>query len=154
MAAGKRSEADTIAIQERRKTALGLRRGGSSYRQIADVLHVSHTQIRSDIKAALALGRDELKKTAVEFVALEMERLDGYLVSINQQVANGHLGAIDRALRIMDMRISLLEAAGVVKKRMDLTSDDKPLSLLVQGVMDGNQSDGHAESYHQPDALP
>lgn len=38
--------------------------------------------------------------------------------------------------------------------RTDITTGGQPIGLLVQGVMDGDESDGLAESYNQPDPIP
>lgn len=38
--------------------------------------------------------------------------------------------------------------------RTDITTGGQPIGLMVQGVMDGNESDSLAESYHQPESLP
>lgn len=104
----KTADASTIAIEERRGKALDLRRSGASLRRIAAQLHVSHEQVRLDIQAALSEAIKENVDNAEQLRTMELERLDDMLLRIAPQVNNGHLGAIDRALRISEQRSKLL----------------------------------------------
>lgn len=104
----KRADASSAAIEERRGKALDLRRSGASLRRIAAQLGVSHVQVRTDIKEALEEAIKENVDNAEQLRTMELERLDDMLLRISKQVSDGHLGAIDRALRISEQRAKLL----------------------------------------------
>ena len=108
MARTKHYDAKQAEIIERQRQALELRKSGASLRSIGNSLGVSHIQARNDIEAALELARAEVTEDAIKLRALEVERLDGMLLAIASAVRQGHLGAIDRALRIMERRAKLL----------------------------------------------
>lgn len=129
MAAGKKSEATKIKILERQRQALQLRKNGVSYRLIGDQLSISHVQAQRDIKAALELSRKDVRQEAETYRALELERLDDMLFNINNQVRSGHLGAIDRALKIMERRAKLLGLDA--PEKLDWTSDGEKIGLTI-----------------------
>jgi hypothetical protein len=108
MANGKKSEAKTIEINERREQALQYRRAGLSIRAIASRLDVSVFTIHEDIKAMLAEAIKENVDNAEQMRTLELDRLDDMLLRIQSQVIKGDLKAIDRALRISEQRAKLL----------------------------------------------
>src|SRR5512139_798613 len=105
-------QGDTKGAKERaaarRIEALELRKSGASYRQIGRALNISGAQAHRDVCLALAgLARIE-KHTAEELQAIEVERLDLALLAIAPQVKAGHLGAIDRWIRLSERRCKLL----------------------------------------------
>jgi orotate phosphoribosyltransferase-like protein len=108
MAHGKKSESKTINITERQEKALQLRRSGLSIREIASRLETSPATIHGDIKTMLAEAIKENVDNAEQLRALEVERLDRMTLVLQPQVNNGHLGAIDRAIRISERRAKLL----------------------------------------------
>ncbi len=111
----KKADASTAVIEERRGKALDLRRSGASLRRIAAQLGVSHEQIRLDIQGALSEAIKENVNNAEHLRTMELERLDDMLLRISKQVSDGHLGAIDRALRISEQRAKLLGLYAPVK---------------------------------------
>src|SRR6188768_522389 len=95
-----------INAAERKRDALELRKAGVGFQAIADRLGYKNA---SGAHYAVVSALKEITKPAAEEVRdLEVERLDGMLFAISAQVSYGHLGAIDRALRIMERRAKLL----------------------------------------------
>jgi hypothetical protein len=99
---------DQIDIEDRRAKALELRKGGSSYRAIAKKLNTDVATAYKDVDVALKSLVQMNTASASELREIELERLDAMLLSISDNLKNGHLGAIDRALRIMERRARLL----------------------------------------------
>lgn len=94
--------------QDRRAKALDLRKAGLSYRAIGTQLGVSEKTAHQDVQREVQRIAARNSESAAELRALELERLDYYAARIAQQVAQGHLGALDRALRISERRAKLL----------------------------------------------
>lgn len=62
---------------ERRRIVAGMYiRGQTSTRQLAEVLHVSHTTIERDIKALQKLWQEQAFRAAAELVAEQLAKLD------------------------------------------------------------------------------
>ena len=57
-----------------------------------------------------------MSKPAKEVLKLELERLDAILLSIWKAISQGHLGAIDRAIKIMERRTRYLGLDAPVKQ--------------------------------------
>lgn len=93
---------------ERRQTAFELRKNGVTYRQIGQRLGVSETQAFKDVQAVVARLKELELEGLEDYRRLELERLDTALVAIVLQVRNGHLGAIDRWIRLSESRRKLL----------------------------------------------
>lgn len=95
-----------LEAAERQRQALELRKSGASYRQIRDALgYRTHQTCYEAVKSALL---KTLQQPADEVRKLELERLDGLLLALAGPIKAGHLGAIDRALHIMERRARLL----------------------------------------------
>ena len=92
----------------RRASALTLRMAGASYRAIGLKLGVSHVQALADVKTSLAALKDVHDGLAEDLRTLELARLDWLLLAISSQVSKGHLGAVDRALKISERRARFL----------------------------------------------
>ena len=95
-----------LQAQERQLQALELRKAGVTYAAIAQKLGYktadgAHKAVGSALKKSIQEPADALR-------TLEVERLDAMLLAIAAQVRGGNLGAIDRALRIMERRAKLL----------------------------------------------
>lgn len=150
MALGKKSAAREIAAEERRGKALDLRRSGASLRRIAMQLGVSHEQIRLDIQSALAEAIKENVNNAETLRTMEIERLDDMLLRIAPQINNGHLGAIDRALRISEQRSKLLGLYAPVKQEIHHTWEDESISLIKSGALTYKDA---LETFDNDDAL-
>lgn len=99
-----------LAAQERRKKALDLRLAGASYRRIVQegIYPNPGSAIRA-VKQALAAVTQE---AATDVLKMELERLDQAQMGIWAAVRSGDVFAIDRMLKIMDMRARFLGLYG------------------------------------------
>jgi len=95
-------------IAARRVTIFDLRRGGASLRMIAQRVGVSHETVAKDLAAVLKELNKASLSSADELREMELARLDMAALAIQKSVSAGHLGAIDRWLRIMERRAKLL----------------------------------------------
>lgn len=120
---GKRlTNARTIAIAERNKRALELRKAGATWAQIAEQcgfnsFQAAHVCVRTEL--------DKLPKEAAEELRIvQRERLERMYLSIFPQIQQGHLGAIDRGLRIMERQAKLdgLDSAGMLQALQEQTN--------------------------------
>lgn len=105
---GKKRDAKTIEIQQRRIKALELRRQGYSYRVIGATLGIEESQAHRDIMAALKKLAAVEQTKADEMRQLEVTRLDSLYLSLEPMIRARNLGAIDRALKIIEQRSRLL----------------------------------------------
>ena len=137
-----------LETAERRAYVLQLRKGGATYDAIAqaaiDKFGVERLPngydcryVWKDVKRELDRLRADIADSAEAIIELEVQRLDAMLTTLWPQVAKGHLGAVDRVLRVMDRRAKLLGLDAPTKA--DVTSGGKP---LVQFVVTTDQSDG------------
>ncbi len=85
-----------------------LRKRGWSFRRIAAAVGGrTKGSIRDEVRRYLANLAEQTAGMAGELRVLESERLDQYLLVIWEQIEQGHLGAIDRALKISARRAAL-----------------------------------------------
>lgn len=84
--------------RERMNEALDYRITGMTYREISKEMHVNVKTAYSYVQDAL---KDITRENAEEVLTLELQRYDDMLSIVYQQVVNGDLFAIDRALTIM-----------------------------------------------------
>lgn len=98
----------------RRNRALQLRLNGYKYSEIAtaillefDVTEYSSSNVRSDIDAAMRFEQEEYSGNIQALRTFEIHRLDNYLHSLQNQIAQGDINAINTALKIMDQRCKL-----------------------------------------------
>jgi len=114
----RRKKDDLLETAERRAFVFDLRRAGVQYREIADRAITKFGVDRlpqgwnglyacKDIGRELERLRTEINESAQDLRQIEDERLNDILVSLWPQAMRGHLGAIDRVLRIMDRRAKL-----------------------------------------------
>lgn len=109
--AGRRGQSEQAA--ERRVEALKRRIAGGSYRAIARELGVSEAQAFRDVQAELDKLAQQAQEEASRLRVLELRRLDEMLIRLSPMLYpksgdNVNLGAIDRALKIMERRAKLL----------------------------------------------
>jgi hypothetical protein len=82
-----------------------LRASGATYRQIGDALGIDKT-------TAWRLVQQEsesiIRESAAEVLELELTRLDRLQMGIWAEAISGDLAAVDRVLKIMEMRAKLL----------------------------------------------
>ncbi len=108
---GKTRPADLAAV-ERRRLIFELRKGGATYRQIAQTLidqygpdalpkGYDERQVHRDVIRELGRLRLATGLDAADVVQLELERLNALLLAVWGRATAGDYGAIDRALAIM-----------------------------------------------------
>lgn len=107
--------------RDREAKALELRKAGASFPAIGQALGISDEGARKAVSRALARVAQQTDESATEYRALELERLDHMQMKIARQVNDGHLGAIDRALRIMERRAKLLGLDAPVRQDVQAT---------------------------------
>jgi len=96
-----------ISKAEAMKRAVQLRRTGMTQRQIGEAIGRSAGQVCRLLNEALTEYRQETEKEVAELRAWESQRLDTVLRAAMPQAINGHLGAIDRVIRITQERAKL-----------------------------------------------
>ncbi len=84
-----------------------LRKLGLTYQQVGDQLGVTPGGAHKMVVAALRKLNEQTLESAADLRRLETERLDQLLVAIASKARQGHLGAVDRVLRIMQRRARL-----------------------------------------------
>jgi hypothetical protein len=89
----------------RRREALQLRLQSHTYRDIAQHLGVSHTQIQADIEQAL---RETVQEPAQKVFAMEMHRLDELALAFYANAVEGDIPSAQMLLRIMEQRGRML----------------------------------------------
>ncbi len=114
-----------IEVREKDRQALELRKAGASYEVIAKQLGYAdssgaYKSIQRSMKSIIAEPTDELR-------TVEYERLNQMLLILWERVQQGELGAIDRALSIMD-RISKMYG-------LDSPRKTEVNQTITQGVM-------------------
>jgi hypothetical protein len=109
--------------------ALALRITGASYAQIAQALGFQSKN------AAWKMVESALKKTiqepADEVRALEVQRLDRWLLNIDAQIRSGSLEALDRGLKIMTRRATLLGLDAPTKMAPTTPDGAQPYTISV-----------------------
>lgn len=105
--ANKNSAARARALDAQVK-ALELRRMGKGYVEIGAALGIGKSQAHRLVQAGLEDARAQVEGSASELKAEEVSRLDAMLAGLWPEARKGHLGAIDRVLRIMERRSKLL----------------------------------------------
>jgi hypothetical protein len=136
--AGGPASVQKIAIAERRKMALDLRKQGGSYRQIADSLRdvegipakYSHVQAQRDVTDELRRYNEANRETAGIVKRLELERLDELWQAFWPAAVAGDPIMLDRVLRIMERRARLegLDAPVVQEHR---GNEEHPIAARV-----------------------
>lgn len=94
-----------INAAEKQAQAIELRKAGATYDQIAR--KVGYSNRGSACRAVQKALEKITEEPALELRALVSERLDTMLLGVWQQARSGHLGAIDRALKIEERRAKL-----------------------------------------------
>lgn len=111
-----------LSAVEKRRKIFEMRKAGLTYRQIADRMDMSVSTIHEHVKKELATLNKQNQELAGEYRLIQLQRLESLLVPLQQQIANGHLTAIDKARRIMDS-ISQLMGANAPAKVAATTPD-------------------------------
>lgn len=100
---------------ERERDALELRKGGATYAEIADRLGITESGAYRAVRRALSKLAELSLEEATELRTLELERLDRLLLAVWPTAIQGHLGAIDRAERLIGRRARILGIEGPIK---------------------------------------
>jgi hypothetical protein len=115
MASISKTSPGRIKVADRRLAALNMRREGATFESIATAIAVKFSQpayskstAYKDVCAALQEATTTRKNSAEELIALELERLDYYLLKIAGEVRKGNLKAIATAIKINESRRKLL----------------------------------------------
>ncbi len=115
-------------LAERRATVLNMRKSGATIKQIADKLGVSDGTVHNDLVVTLKQLQERTIELGDSLRELELARLDSALIAIAKQVQDGHLGAVDRMVKIVELRAKLL---GLTLQRTDITSGGEPLKAYI-----------------------
>jgi hypothetical protein len=97
---------EKIATKEKHRRALELRKAGLTYQVIAD--QIGYRGPSTVHAAVMRELREICREPAEELRTLELERLDRLWAGVWTQAKQGHLGSIDRCLRILERRARLL----------------------------------------------
>ena len=141
----KRQASDLLETQERRQFVLEARKAGATYCQITE------EAIKRFGQAGLPRGWDEryaYKDVARELekikglnnglsedvVQLELERLDRMWGALWPAVRNGHLGAIDRGLKVMARRAALLGLDAPSKQEVTGAEGGDLIRIVLGGI--------------------
>lgn len=116
-----------IAAAEKRARALELRKAGATYEKIAE--HLGYANRGNAQRAVQTALRDITAENAKEVLAIELERLDSILVGLWGNARSGHLGSIDRVLRIMERRSKYL---GLDHSSHDLSDAERHTELVAR----------------------
>lgn len=108
MSSGNVFSARRVTALHRQQRAVELRRAGCSYREIGKAIGIGTTSAHRLVSQAVAEARNAVADDVNEMRALELSRLDALLGGLWADARRGHLGAIDRVLKIMERRAKLL----------------------------------------------
>tara|TARA_Y100000356_G_C11098024_1_gene202836 strand:+ start:156 stop:581 length:426 start_codon:yes stop_codon:yes gene_type:complete len=126
------AKSKAIEIREKDRQALELRKAGASYELIAKQLGYADS---SGAYKSVKRSMDKLvAEPAEELRAVEYERLNQILLVLWERVQTGELGAIDRALSVMD-RISKLYGLDS-PKRTETNMQISQGVMIVDGTKD------------------
>lgn len=151
MAAINKTRPQIIDASIRRSYVLEQRKGGLTYREIAaaainkfgtDDLPKGYDEryAYADVISELKRINDANAETAAEIKDVELQRLDRMQAAVWRKVLDGHEGAIDRVLRIMDRRAKLLGLDAPTKT--DLTSGGEKFVLEIVRASDAPANEG------------
>lgn len=93
---------------ERDKVVLQMRLAGATYSQIKETTGLSTTMIHNILRRHVKKVTEKMTLDTQALVKLEEERLDMALLSLAPKVRAGHLGAIDRWVKVSESRRKLL----------------------------------------------
>lgn len=108
MTTGGKHSNKAFEVKKRQQQAVNLRLAGATYQEIADSLGVTPPAVHKYMKKEMDQLRKETEQDAEHLRAMEISKLDAAQKAIWSQVTKGHLGAVDRLVRISDRRAKLL----------------------------------------------
>lgn len=127
MSAGNTTSAAKARKLDHQQKALELRRAGLGYVDIGSKLGIGKSQAHRLVKAALAECVEAVTAEATQLKAEELSRLDGMLTGIWADARKGHLGAIEKVLKIMERRAKLLGLDAPTKHAVGGDPDAPPV---------------------------
>ena len=105
---------------ETARRALDLRRGGATYRQIADSMNLSLAGAEKAVKRGLKMIVAEPAKDVLQ---IELDRLDGMWLGLWPRIQKGEPAAVSAGVRVIERRAKLLGL-------------DKPTQINIRHVID------------------
>lgn len=129
MAGGKNSKHKTEIVEKKQK-CLELRKFGLSYRGIAEQLAISLGTAHQYVSDALNEINQLTASDAEELRGLELERLDTAQLAVAKLVKQGHLGAVDRWLKISERRSKLLGLDAPVQQQVKFQTEKQLTQTL------------------------
>lgn len=126
-----KADQKVIATVDRQRQAVELRKAGMGYQEISDQLGYkdasgSYRAVRAALKAAV-------REPARELIALEVARLDDMLKGIWVEARKGNVSKLDRVLKIMERRATLL-GLDAPKTWKDLTDPRKDAEAIAAEI--------------------
>lgn len=125
-----KTSARKMTGKEREVEALGLRKSGATYAEIGKALGITEQGAYKAVMRSLRRLNEKIVEGAEELRRIEIERLDRMLLGIWTQAKAGHLGAIDRAIKISERRARLCG--------LDSKNDIPDLNIVVK-LKEGNE---------------
>lgn len=99
-----------------------MRKAGMNYRAIGNRLGIAHTTVYKYVKSELEKLKKQNSNAASDYRELNIQRLESMLQPIYTQALKGHLGAAERARKIIH-DLSVLVGAEAPKKIASTTKD-------------------------------
>lgn len=136
-----------IEVAEKQAQSIELRKAGATYDQIArKVGYANRGSAYRAVKSALEKITEE---PAYELRNLISERLDVMLLGVWQQARSGHLGAIDRAIKIEERRAKLFGLDKQAETEITVNNGTNYASnlddLVDEYIAKRKQDNGHAK---------
>lgn len=118
--------AEYVTAAERAAAVIRFRKAGLTYDEIGEQVGLTKGRISKILKQHLEAVRTKTEEDTEEYVRLENARLDQLWKGIYPQAIRGSLGAIDRAIKIMDRRAKLLGLDAPSKTALTDPTGTKP----------------------------
>lgn len=128
--AGGRNSKSQAEIAEKRQKCLELRKCGGSFRSIAEQQGISLGLAHKYVADALSEINELTAQDADWLRELELQRLDTAQLAIAKLVRQGHLGAVDRWLRISERRSKLLGLDAPIQQQVKLETEKQLTQTL------------------------
>ena len=131
----------SLSVAEKRLLAIQLKAMGYNYLEIGKKLGVSNVTASKYVHKAIEERNAKQADATEDLINIEIERLDSMLKAISQQVSKGHLGAIDKAIKISQERRKLL-GLDAPKKLANADGDDL-FSGFIEALDQVHNKDDH-----------
>jgi len=125
-----------LRANERQRQALELRKSGVSFEVIAK--KVGYKDASGAYRAVQTALKKTLQEPADELRAIEVERLDQMLLGLWPKAVKGDTWSVDRVIRIMERRATLLGLDAPLKREIttDITLRDFAERAATQAGLD------------------